>query len=146
MRAVTVVTQVGSILPLLGSSTGLVFSAFMPATETRALRSLELMASDERAMAIEKVYDHTCKQIRERGLHVVHGLLMSGINAVSAPVFNAHGHLVAVMTVVGSASVFAAEEDGPAAKQLLAATQAVSWRMGYQPSCHKPHVPEQGQG
>ena len=30
VRAVTVVTQLGSVLPLLSSSTGLVFSAFLP--------------------------------------------------------------------------------------------------------------------
>lgn len=33
VRAVTVVTQVGSVLPLLGSSTGLVFAAFLPERE-----------------------------------------------------------------------------------------------------------------
>jgi sodium/bile acid cotransporter 7 len=31
-------------------------------------------------------------------------------------------------------SLFHADEDGPAAQRLLAATQAVSWRMGYQPA------------
>jgi DNA-binding IclR family transcriptional regulator len=48
-------------------------------------------------------------------------------------VFNAVGQVAAVLTVVGPTSLFHADEDGPAAKRLLAATQAVSWRMGYQP-------------
>src|SRR5690606_28599435 len=34
VRAVTLVTQVGSVLPLLGSSTGLVFNAFLADAET----------------------------------------------------------------------------------------------------------------
>ena len=51
----------------------------------------------------------------------------------SAPVFNAVGQVAAVMTVVGPTSLFHADEDGPAAQRLLAATRAVSWRMGYQP-------------
>jgi DNA-binding IclR family transcriptional regulator len=38
VRAVTVVTQLGSVLPLLSSSTGLVFSAFLPSRETVELR------------------------------------------------------------------------------------------------------------
>jgi DNA-binding IclR family transcriptional regulator len=41
--------------------------------------------------------------------------------------------VAAVMTVVGPTSLFHADEDGPAAQHLLAATRAVSWRMGYQP-------------
>jgi DNA-binding IclR family transcriptional regulator len=69
--------------------------------------------------------------IREQGLHHVHGLLMPGVDALSAPIFNAMGHIVAVMTVVGPTSIFHADEHGPAAQQLLAATRDISWRMGY---------------
>ncbi|NWA64226.1 IclR family transcriptional regulator, partial [Pantoea sp. B9002] len=32
----------------------------------------------------------------------------------------------------GPTSLFHADEDGPAARRLLAASEAVSWRMGYQ--------------
>ena len=60
------------------------------------------------------------EQIRQRGLHFVHGLLMPGVDALSAPVFNAVGQVAAVMTVVGPTSLFHADEDGPAAQQLLA--------------------------
>jgi DNA-binding IclR family transcriptional regulator len=42
------------------------------------------------------------------------------------------GNVVAVLTVVGPTSLFHADEDGPAAQRLLAATRAVSWRMGYE--------------
>ncbi|MNL75935.1 Bacterial transcriptional regulator [compost metagenome] len=73
-----------------------------------------------------------CEQIRARGLHHVHGLLMPGVDALSAPVLNAMGNVVAVLTVVGPTSLFHADENGPAAQRLLAATRAVSWRMGYQ--------------
>ncbi|HHW2368412.1 TPA: IclR family transcriptional regulator, partial [Pseudomonas aeruginosa] len=31
----------------------------------------------------------------------------------------------------GPASIFQAEEQGPAAERLLATTRAISWRMGY---------------
>ncbi|GAJ14583.1 unnamed protein product, partial [marine sediment metagenome] len=42
IRAVTVVTQLGSVLPLLSSSTGLVFSAYLPTRETIGLREQEV--------------------------------------------------------------------------------------------------------
>jgi DNA-binding IclR family transcriptional regulator len=133
VRAVTVVTQLGSVLPLLSSSTGLVFSAFLPSRETVELRQQELKASDSHLLADEKAYAAVCEQIRERGLHHVHGLLLPGVDALSAPVFNAVGKVAAVLTVVGPTSLFHADENGPAAQRLLAATRAVSWRMGYQP-------------
>ncbi len=46
VRAVTVVTQLGSVLPLLSSSTGLVFSAYLPHRETDELRVLETAIAD----------------------------------------------------------------------------------------------------
>ncbi|WP_416422573.1 IclR family transcriptional regulator [Pseudomonas sp. App30] len=126
VRAVTVVTQVGSVLPLLGSSTGLVFGAYLPARETLDLMHAEGKASQE--------LQATFAAIRENGLHHVHGLLLPGVDALSAPVFDALGRISAVLTVVGPTSMFHADEHGPAAQRLLAASQAVSWRLGYQPS------------
>ncbi len=134
VRAVTVVTQLGSVLPLLSSSTGLVFSAFLPERETRELRDQELNASAQHLLADEAAYAQACAQIRARGLHHIHGLLLPGVDALSAPVFNALGNVAAVLTVVGPTSLFQADENGPAAQKLLSTTQTVSWRMGYQPA------------
>ncbi|MDR0278471.1 MAG: IclR family transcriptional regulator [Paucimonas sp.] len=128
VRAVTVVTQIGSVLPLLSSSTGLVFGAYLPERETIELRDRELAQSGQDASHYASLF----ASIRERGLHHVHGLLMPGVDALSAPVFNAMGQIVAVITVVGPTSIFHADEQGPAARQLLAAAKAVSWRMGYE--------------
>ncbi|MDF0732805.1 IclR family transcriptional regulator [Pseudomonas entomophila] len=128
VRAVTVVTQIGSVLPLLSSSTGLVFAAYLPERETVELRDRELAALGQAPAD----YDALLGQIRAQGLHHVHGLLMPGVDALSAPVFNAMGQIVAVMTVVGPTSIFHADEHGPAARQLLAAARATSWRMGFE--------------
>jgi DNA-binding IclR family transcriptional regulator len=127
-----VVTQLGSVLPLLSSSTGLVFGAYLPKRETVDLRDQELHNATDHILADDQTYAALCEQIRVRGLHHVHGLLMPGVDALSAPVFNAAGNVAAVMTIVGPTSLFHADENGPAAQRLLAATRAVSWRMGYQ--------------
>ncbi|ATR84722.1 IclR family transcriptional regulator [Pseudomonas sp. HLS-6] len=127
VRAVTVVTQIGSVLPLLSSSTGLVFGAYLPERETLELRDQELAALKQTASE----YDALFAQIRERGLHHIHGLLMPGVDALSAPVFNAVGKIAAVITVVGPTSIFHADEQGPAAQRLLATAKTISWRMGH---------------
>ena len=129
VRAVTVVSQIGSVLPLLSSSTGLVFAAHLPERETVELREHELATMNQPFSD----YAPLLAQIRSRGLHHVHGVLMPGVDALSAPVFNAMGQIAAVMTVVGPTSIFHADAQGPAAKRLLAATGAVSRRMGYEP-------------
>ena len=133
VRAITVVTQLGSVLPLLSSSTGLVFNAFLPDRETAELREQELKNDLVHPLQTPEAYTRLCEQIRERGLHFVHGLLMPGVDALSAPVFDATAKVAGVLTVVGPTSLFHADENGPAAKRLLAASQAISWRMGYQP-------------
>ena len=133
VRAITVVTQLGSVLPLLSSSTGLVFNAFLPDRETTDLREQELKTDLVHPLQTPEANTRLCEQIRERGLHFVHGLLMPGVDALSAPVFDATAKVAGVLTVVGPTSLFHADENGPAAKRLLAASQAISWRMGYQP-------------
>ncbi|HBO1301083.1 TPA: IclR family transcriptional regulator [Pseudomonas aeruginosa] len=130
VRAVTVVTQVGSVLPLLGSSTGLVFAAFLPEREVAELREEELAGRADHPLADPAAYAVLLEGIRARGLHAIHGLLMPGVEALSAPVFDARGRVAAVLTVVGPASIFQAEEQGPAAERLLATTRAISWRCG----------------
>ncbi|MBM7062811.1 IclR family transcriptional regulator [Pseudomonas sp. UL073] len=126
-RAVTLVTQVGSVLPLLGSSTGLVFQACLGAAETAALRAVEQQAPG--APSVEQLQAQAA-QLQRDGVLDVHGLLLPGVNALSAPLFGIGGQLVGVLTVVGAASGFAAEPQGPAARQLQAAARAISERMG----------------
>jgi len=127
LGAVTLVTQIGSVLPLLNSSTGLVFDAFLCAAETAGLRDAQsaLMNAGQLADVDRHLHD-----IRTTGVHQIQGLLMPGVNAVSSPVF-AMGHkLVGVVTVVGSASVFTAEHQNSAAQKLLRTAQAISLSMG----------------
>jgi len=133
VRAVTVVTKLGSVLPLLSSSTGLVFNAFLPDRETAELRELEQKAEVLHPLLSAEAYAAMSDQIRSRGLHFVHGLLMPGVDALSAPVFEATGKVAGVLTVVGPTSLFHADENGPAAKRLLATAHAINWRMGYLP-------------
>lgn len=127
LGAVTLVTQIGSVLPLLSSSTGLVFDTFLSASETASLRKAESAAL---TVAQLKETDRHVREIRSTGVHQIHGLLMAGVNAVSSPVFAMGNKLVGVVTVVGSASVFTDQRQAIAAQKLLQTAQAISLRMG----------------
>ncbi|MNO92808.1 HTH-type transcriptional regulator YiaJ [compost metagenome] len=108
---VTLVTQIGSVLPVHGSSTGLVFAAFRG----------DIDAQDD-----GEVLEH----IRRDGIHSIHGLLMPGVNALSAPLFATGRQIAGVITVVGSAAGFDAEIEGEAAGYLREVAGQISERMG----------------
>ncbi len=108
---VTLVTQVGSVLPVHGSSTGLVFAAFRPGLEEGADQAV-------------------LESIRAERLHSIHGLLMPGVNALSVPLFATGRELAGVITVVGSEASFSADPHGEAARGLLEAAREISLRMG----------------
>ncbi len=116
---------------LAALDSSLVFAAFLPEREVAELREEELAGRADHPLADPAAYAVLLEGIRARGLHAIHGLLMPGVEALSAPVFDARGRVAAVLTVVGPASIFQAEEQGPAAERLLATTRAISWRMGY---------------
>ncbi|MNQ79802.1 hypothetical protein D3C85_947560 [compost metagenome] len=55
---------------------------------------------------------------------------MSGVNALSAPLFAAGGKLVGVITVVGTAPGFAADPQRAQAERRLTLAREISARMG----------------
>ncbi len=125
--AVTLVTQVGSVLPLLGSSTGLVFDAFLSVSESAELRKQETARLN--GAQLREIEQHL-QDIRSSGVHQIRGLLMAGVNAASSPVFSVGNKLAGVITMVGSASVFTDERQNEAAQRLRATAQVISGRMG----------------
>jgi DNA-binding IclR family transcriptional regulator len=124
---VTLVTQIGSVLPLLGSSTGLVFNTFLNASETAGLRDQE---SARLNAAQRRDIEQHVQDIRSTGVHQIQGLLMAGVNAVSSPVFTIGNKLAGVITMVGSASVFTDAVQADAAQRLRATARSISARMG----------------
>jgi DNA-binding IclR family transcriptional regulator len=127
VRAVTLVTQVGSVLPLLSSSTGLVFNAFMPDAETVELREEEMRLP---AAPSPDALLATMDELHRTHIQTVHGLLMAGVNALSAPVFGPQQRLMGVITLVGAEPGFMATADGEAARRLLELSRKASARMG----------------
>ncbi|WP_162233824.1 IclR family transcriptional regulator [Pseudomonas coronafaciens] len=127
LGAVTLVTQIGSVLPLLGSSTGLVFESFLPQNETALLRHQE--TPHLQAGRLREVERHL-KQIRSTGVHQVQGMLMPGVNAASSPLFAMGNKLVGVITVVGPGSLLNDEAQSQAARRLSETANAISERMG----------------
>lgn len=71
-------------------------------------------------------------RIRRCGIAVVEGEHAPGINAMSAPVFDAHGGLVLALTLVGPASSLHADPAGADARALRAACERITRALGGQ--------------
>ncbi|MCX7205757.1 MAG: IclR family transcriptional regulator [Proteobacteria bacterium] len=126
LRSISLITQVGSVLPAFKSATGLVFSAHLPEQEFFLLQKEAALPKAE-AMALEQLL----AKIKSQGWHSIQGLLISGVDAISAPVFDARSQIIGVVTVVGSSSsTLQPTAESELVQRLLAATQAISRRMG----------------
>lgn len=129
-RPVTTNVRPGSVMPLLNSSTGRTFAAFMPAEATEALIAEETRENPDFARGYEKVLEET----RKTGLGRVDGDMLPGIAALSAPVFDHQGEVAAVMSALGYQGTFDASPRGATATSLRQAAGALSARLGYRAS------------
>jgi DNA-binding IclR family transcriptional regulator len=133
-RRVTVVTRIGSVLPLLTSATGLVFAAHLPAEEIEGMKSAEIAAMAHGRGAAKQAVGVLAKRLRDvhaTGVAAVQSLLFPGIDAIAAPAFAANGRVAAVITVLGPTTSFDASTDGRIARAVRSTAALLSSRLGY---------------
>ena len=145
----------GMVLPLLGSATGKVFAAFLAPELTAPYLDAELAVA-QRGSAVQadvasdvvsddasepgapfltrSAVDAHLATVRENRLGTIGNAVMThinerGVNAVSAPVFDASGDVVLALTMMGDADSFA--HDDPAVARLSDAARRLSVRLGY---------------
>lgn len=103
-RPVAVTVKLGGVLPLLTSSNGRVFLAWLDPPQTKELVHAELAdrhgPANQAGLRSRSDVDVLARDVRSRGVAEVHGLVVPGIFAYSAPVWGPSG-LAAAITVVG---------------------------------------------
>jgi DNA-binding IclR family transcriptional regulator len=131
---VSVNVRVGSVLPVLWSATGRAFGAFSAsAAVAQSVRRELASAPAERrrelpdAAAVERLF----ARIRGDGCAPVRDVLLTGVSAVAAPIFDAAGRLAAVLTALGTSGSFDPTPGGPVARRVVRAAADVSRRLGH---------------
>jgi DNA-binding IclR family transcriptional regulator len=96
-QQVSVITRVGSIMPLLNSATGRAYAAFMAEDIVRPLMEREWQ---QKQALNQQVYPANWEEflalkqsIIEQGAATVSGDMLVGVNAICVPIFNAHGEI-----------------------------------------------------
>ncbi len=136
-------TRIGTVFPLLASSTGRTFLAYLPSSETEPFLQREMSAPsrspDPQAIEDRDALDQIISEIRQRGLTRGIGLRMPGMNSFSAPVFNRRGEITFTLTVFGYEETFDSSWDSLIAINLKDTAQALSRQLGY---AHKTEASE----
>jgi DNA-binding IclR family transcriptional regulator len=127
---VTVLTRVGSIMPLLRSATGLTFAAYMPTSERDPIAAQE---PEDLQLELRDPASTLCKlldRIRADRRATIEGLMVPGIDAMAVPIFDARMEIAAVVTTMGPQNGFDVRPDGRVAVALSALGIAASRRLG----------------
>jgi DNA-binding IclR family transcriptional regulator len=117
---------IGSRLSLIHSATGMVFLAFQQKTYISNLLQEEMTHS--RTEATTNI-DAIRKRVRRHFVAGVDGMVIPGLRALAAPVFDLQGQLALVISTVASGS-FATSEDRKIQQRLIAAAQEITHQIG----------------
>lgn len=150
-RPVTVNLQIGSVMPMTYTASGLCFATWLPEQDSAPLLKLELasnrrqkLAAPHTLSALRPLLDETAAHglarmighldpaaARPPGSSRAAELLLAGFNAFSAPVFDHDGRIRFALTVVGSSAHIRQAWDGPIALETKRHATALSRRLGY---------------
>lgn len=143
--AVHVVMRHGTVFSLTSTASGRLFGAYRNAGEVKSLLEKERLrlrqkkrTEPEPATGMPLIaplptwreFESELDAVRHQGLSRSEGEVVTGVNALSAPVFDHTGQIVLGITAIGAAGVFDSSWDGPLAIALKACAQQISQRLG----------------
>jgi len=124
----------GTQLGITTSATAKLLAAYLPIEVTKPLVRRELKERDCFTNARFNSVFNDYANIVSAGVANSIGARRTGLNALSTPLFEKSGKVVAAITVLGMAPNFEARLDGRAAKLLIALGQELSLKLGFSPS------------
>lgn len=126
--------RTGTVMSLANTATGRLFVTYMPVKTVERLLDDELSRFGHGGAAGAPVdrsaLDALVAETRRHGLSRTRGHPIPGIDALCAPVFDAEGHLVLAILVMGPTATFDSNWDGKVARALKRCAAEVSRRVG----------------
>ncbi|TDV39371.1 IclR family transcriptional regulator [Paraburkholderia caballeronis] len=125
--------RVGAVMSVRNTATGRLFASCLPpkVVETFLASDAARLALHENKRRSNADFESELAENRRRGLARTIGDPIPGINAFSAPVFDAVGNIVLAITVMGPADSFDTKWDGSVAHALRACCEEVSRQLGF---------------
>ncbi|WP_317205048.1 IclR family transcriptional regulator [Janthinobacterium sp.] len=127
--------RTGTVMSILNTATGRVFSAYLPAEQVARLSARELgdpgVANHAGATFTAAALAALLAEVRGHGMARTVGDPTPGINAISAPVFDHAGKMALAVTAIGPMGSLDAAWDGAAATRLKECAARISRRLGH---------------
>lgn len=129
--------KLGDVMPLLGSATGLLFAAYLPASKTSAMIEREL-ADSRRSSHTDgprtpEDVERVLEEVRQHEAARVEGMLLPTIHAFCMPVFDSTGDLALGLIALGHEGAFDIRWGGQIDIALRECAQKLSYELGYSP-------------
>lgn len=120
----------GTIFSLTGTATGRIFAAYgnAPNLEEQISNDLDVSRRSTKIGTVltREAFERELEVTRAHGYATAEGTPIPGINAVSAPVFDAGGSLGIVATLIGPSLELPVGEGAPCVERLLQATRSLT--------------------
>jgi DNA-binding IclR family transcriptional regulator len=121
---------VGQHIPLHAASNGKVLLSELPAAEVDRTAGT-LTAFTDATLTSKAALRRELAEVRERGYALAVDELEVGLTAVAAPIRNAHGDVIAALSVSGPTFRLDAARLEDVVPELLAAAREISHRLGW---------------
>ncbi len=129
--------QLGTVFPVLTSTLGLVFAAFLERRMTQDLIRSELAvpggAAARAGLKQMSDVDALLIKVRNKGTVSANSVVVPGVASISAPVFQQGNRLAAVIAVAGVQGRFDLSRSGKPARTLTTVCRDLSLRLGANP-------------
>ena len=130
--------KLGDVMPLLGSATGLLFAAYLPASKTAAMIERELADSRRSSQTVgprtSEEVERVLEEVRAHHAARVEGALLATIHAFCMPVFDSTGDLALGLIALGHEGAFDIRWDGEVDTALRECARKLSYELGYSPA------------
>jgi len=126
--------RAGTVMSLTRTATGRLFAAYMPPKVVERMLSEDLArlsyGSAQEPAATPQELDLQLLEIRKHGLSRTRGAPIPGIDAICAPIFDADGHIILGVLIMGPSATFDSDWGGEIAVALKRCTAEITRRIG----------------
>jgi len=134
LQPVSLLVQLGTVTPLLTSSTGQVFAAYLDRRKTRAMIERELAdrngAAAKAGLRTLADVEKLVAKVQKEGTAVAVGLMHPGVVGMSAPIFDINRDIVATINLAGVDGILDTRPQSAARRALRAAAADLSRQLG----------------
>jgi DNA-binding IclR family transcriptional regulator len=134
LQPVSLLVQLGTVTPLLTSSTGRVFAAYLDRRKTKSMIERELAdrkgAASRAGLRTMGDVEKLLAKVHKDGMAVAVGLMHPGVVGMSAPIFDIDGDIVATINLAGVDGITDTRPRGTARRALREAAADLSHQLG----------------